>query len=402
MPMLGLTGKPNVGKSTFFSASTLVSVAIANYPFTTKTANIGISYVRVPCVCKEFNVQDNPSNSLCLNGVRLVPVKMIDCPGLVPGAWQGRGLGNKFLDEVRRADSLLLVVDASGSTDMEGRPVDRGSFDPTEDVRFLEKEFDMWLAEIIRKDWDRMARTVESTHESLVVPLEEKLAGLQITRHHIADAMGKLDLDKKKPTAWSSEDFEAFTHTLRKTCKPILIVANKIDMPEAQGNVERLKMLGYDVVACSAESELILRLAAEKKLINYTPGDADFEITNPNVLNEKQRNALAAVRERVLKPYNSTGVQPAVNHAFFQLLNMIAVYPVEDVEKMSDHKGRVLPDCYLVPYGTTAREFGSLIHTELGESFIYAIEVRSRRRVGEDYVLQNKDVIKIVAGKRRG
>jgi ribosome-binding ATPase YchF (GTP1/OBG family) len=181
----------------------------------------------------------------------------------------------------------------------------------------------------------------------------------------------------------------------------MLIAANKMDVPTAEENLERLKKLDYLVVPCCAEAELALRRAAEKKLIDYRPGDCTFKINAPEKLTESQLKALETIREKVLLKFGSTGVQEAINMAYFKLLNMITVYPVEDLEHLSDHHGRVLPDVYLVPYGTTARELAYLIHTELGESFIYAIEARERKRVGEDYVLKDRDVISIVSAKKR-
>ncbi|MFQ5998076.1 MAG: YchF-related putative GTPase, partial [Candidatus Bathyarchaeia archaeon] len=342
MPTLGVIGKPNVGKSTFFSAATLATVEIANYPFTTKKANLGITYVRTECVCKEFNVTDTPANSLCVNGTRLVPVKLIDCPGLVSGAWQGRGLGNQFLDEVRKADALLLVVDASGSTDLEGRPGSPGSYDPSEDVRFLQQEFDMWLLQIIKKDWDRLAKKSEVSKETVPVLLEEKLSGLQITRQSVATAVSELDLASKQASRWTDEDLTNFTSYLRKVSKPIVIVANKIDVSNADRYLERLKETGYDVIPCSAEGELALRLAAEKGLINYTPGDNSFRTVKEDELTDKQKNGLVRLRERVFSKYQSTGVQQANDFAYLKILKMIGVFPVEDHEKLTDHKGRVL------------------------------------------------------------
>ncbi|MEM3737385.1 MAG: redox-regulated ATPase YchF [Candidatus Bathyarchaeia archaeon] len=402
MPVLGITGKPNVGKSTFFSAATLATVPIANYPFTTKTANIGVAYVGVPCVCKEFGLKDEPVNSICLDGLRLVPVKLIDCPGLVPHAWEGRGLGNQFLDDVRKADALLLVVDAAGATDSEGRPCEPGTNDPVEDIRFLEEEFDMWLFQIIAKDWDRLARKLEASKENIAAALLEKLAGLQIKKHQIIQALSELKLESKNPTTWTKEELRNFAGRLRRISKPLLIIANKIDLPPADKNLERLKHYGYSVIPTCAEAELALRRASERGLIQYRPGDSNFKILKPECLTDQQRAALEAIRERVLVKWGSTGIQEALNHAYFKLLNMIAVFPVEDEDKLTDHKGRVLPDCLLVPYGTTASEFASLIHTELGENFVYGVEARSKRRIGEDYILKNGDVIKIVAAKARG
>lgn len=399
--MVGIVGKPNTGKSTFFSAATLAPAEIASYPFTTIKPNRGIGYVRTPCVCKEFNVKDNPINSICLDGVRLIPVELIDCAGLVPGAWQGRGLGNQFLDEIRKADALVHIVDASGGTDSEGRICKPGEHDPLEDARFLEFEITMWLANILKRDWPKIARTAESESKELFSMLEERLSGLTIRRSHIFEAVRRTGLNAEKPTAWSEEDFVRFVSTLRQIAKPMLIVANKIDIPAAEENFERLKQADYMVVPCCSEAELALRRAADKKLIDYRPGDCNFKINKPEQLNESQVKALETIREKILLKLGSTGVQEAINSAFFKLLGMITVYPVEDLEHLADHNGRVLPDAYLVPYGTTARQLAYLIHTELGESFIYAVEAREKKRVGEDYTLKDRDVISVVSAKKR-
>ncbi|MEM3565790.1 MAG: redox-regulated ATPase YchF [Candidatus Bathyarchaeia archaeon] len=399
--LLGIVGKPNTGKSTFFSAATLAPAEIANYPFTTIKPNRGVGYVRTPCVCKEFRVKDIPVNSLCLEGIRLIPVEFIDCAGLVPGAWQGRGLGNQFLDEIRKADVLIHIVDASGGTDSEGRICKPGEHDPVEDVKFLEHEITMWMANILKKDWAKIARTAESGSTDLISILEERLSGLAIRRAHIFEAIRRTGLNADKPTSWSDEDFLRFIDTLRQIAKPMLIAANKIDVPTAEENLERLKKLNYLVVPCCAEAELALRRAAEKKLIDYRPGDCNFKINSPERLTESQLKALETIREKVLLKFGSTGVQEAINMAYFKLLNMITVYPVEDLEHLSDHHGRVLPDAYLVPYGTTARELAYLVHTELGESFIYAVEARERKRVGEDYILKDRDIVSIVSAKKR-
>ena len=400
-PLVGLVGKPNVGKSTFFSAATLKIVEIAEYPFTTIEANRGVAYIRTPCVCRELGVEDNPVNSLCIDGVRLLPVELIDCPGLIRGAHRGRGLGNKFLDEVRRADALIVLCDAAGMTDDEGRPVPPGSHDPIDDVKMFEEEFDLWLLGIIKKDWERLTRRAESAREEIGRHLESKLSGLRITREHISQAIEHLGLDPYKARGWSDEELLSFTRELRRISKPLLVAANKADRDEADDNIERLRDAGYRVVPTSAEAELALRRAAQAGVIKYTPGDPDFEVLQPERSTRRQRRALEMIRERVLKRWGSTGVQQTLNDAFFKLLNMIPVYPVEDAERYTDHQGRVLPDCYLVPRGTTAREFAAIIHSELAESFIYAIDARTKRRLGEDYVLREGDVIKIVSAKAR-
>lgn len=398
--LLGIVGKPNTGKSTFFSASTLAPAEIANYPFTTIKPNRGIGYVRTPCVHEEFGVKDNPSNSLCLDGVRLIPIEFIDCAGLVPGAWEGRGLGNQFLDEIRRADALIHIVDASGGTDCEGRLCKPGEHDPMEDVEFLEHEITMWMANILKKDWPKIARTVEAESKDLFSMLEERLSGLSIKRNHLLEAIRKTGLTEKV-TSWNDEEFLKFVDTLRQIAKPMIIGANKMDLPSAEDNLEKLKKSGHIVVPCCAEAELALRRAAEKQLIDYKPGDCNFKVLKSETLSDTQTKALETIREKILLENGSTGVQEAVNTAFYKLLNMITVFPVEDLEHLSNHDGKVLPDAYLVPYGTTARQLAYLIHTELGQGFIYAVEAREKKRVGEDYLLKDRDVLSIVSAHRR-
>ncbi len=399
--LLGVVGKPNTGKSTFFSAATLAAAEIANYPFTTIKPNRGVGYVRSPCVHEEFKVKDNPKNSLCLDGTRLVPVELIDIAGIVPGAWEGRGLGNQFLDEIRRADALVHIVDASGGTDCEGKSCKPGEHDPLEDVQFLEKEITMWMVTILKKDWARIARTAEQDKKGIAHHLEDRLSGLSIRRQCVNEAIRKAGLNVDKPATWCDDDFYRFVDNLRRISKPLLIVANKIDLPTAQANIERMKKLDYIVIPASAEAELALRRAAEKGLIDYRPGDGDFRIVQPEKLSAGQIQGLERIKEKILKANGSTGVQQALNTAYFRLLDMIVVYPVEDIEHLADHNGRVLPDTYLVPKGTTAHQFAYVIHSELGDNFLYAVDARDKRRIGEDAVLKDRDVISIVSTKKR-
>ncbi|WP_455367448.1 redox-regulated ATPase YchF [[Eubacterium] cellulosolvens] len=399
--LIGVVGKPNVGKSTFFSSATLKTVPIANYPFTTIHANRGIGYVRTRCVCKELNLTDNPVNSACIDGNRFVPVEIIDCAGLVPGAWQGRGLGNQFLDEVRRADALIHIIDGAGATDIEGKPCKPSSHNPLEDVKFLEEEIDMWIFTIVKKDWEKIAKNVEVSKLKLADLLEDRLSGLAIRKNQIIEALQTVQLNKEKPSLWSEDELLKFIRELRRFSKPILLAANKIDISQAEANIARLKETGNPVVPCCAEAELALRRAVDKKALFYLPGDSTFKINDATSLTVPQQDALNQIQEKVLGKWGSTGVQNAINTAFFGMLSMISVYPVVDAEKYSDHEGRVLPEVYLVPKGITAKDLAYLIHTELGENFIHAVEARSKMRVGEDYVIKDRDIISIVSGKKR-
>ena len=312
----------------------------------------------------------------------------------------GRGLGNRFLDDLRMAVALIHVVDAAGSTDAEGKPCPPGTHDPLDDIGFLEAEIVFWLRDLLAKGWTKFAREAKYEEVDLIKAIAERFSGLGITKAHVKSAMHNTGVDRSDPGKWSDDDLMRFAYELRKVSKPIIIAANKADLGAAEPNIKRLRERGYLVVPTSSEAEFALRRAAEKGLIRYRPGDPDFEIIKPEAMNEKQKKALEAIR-KVLKKWGSTGVQQVVDKAIYELLNLIVVYPVDDENKLMDKKGNVLPDAFLVPKGTTAREFAYVIHTDLGESFIHAIDARTKRRIGEDYVLKDRDIIRIVAAKGR-
>ena len=400
--LVGIVGKPNSGKTTFFNAATAGNAKVADYPFTTIEPNIGVAFATQKCVCTEFGVKDNPRNSMCIDGIRHIPVKMIDVAGLVPDAWQGRGLGNKFLDDLRQADVLIHIVDASGSHDADGRPLGHpGMWDPIKDVKFLEEEIARWMYQILKRDWDKWARRIETERSDFFQSMAERLSGLAICVEHIKRAVEGLDLNPEKPGSWSDDDLYNFAKKLREISKPILIVANKIDIPKAEENYERMKENGIDAIPASALAEWALIQYAEKGIIKYVRGSDHFEILQPEKLSDREKVLFEKIEE-LLDKWKSTGVQIAINKAVFELGNMIAVYPVEDANKLSDKKGNVLPDVFLVKKGTTAREFAALIHTDLAKTFIYAIDVRTKKKLPEDYELQDRDVIKIVAAGARG
>ncbi len=178
--LIGIVGKPNVGKSTFFKAATLAEVEIANYPFATIKPNSGVGYVKVKDPARDFNKISNPRNGYVLKEFRFVPVQLIDVAGLVPGAHEGLGMGNQFLDDLRQADVLIHVIDVSGSTNEKGEQVEPLTYDPAEDVKFLEVELDMWYLGILRKGWEKFARTVMQEKSEIHKALAKQLSGLKV------------------------------------------------------------------------------------------------------------------------------------------------------------------------------------------------------------------------------
>ena len=393
MLQIAVTGKPNVGKSSFFNSATASQVEMANYPFTTIDANKAVAHVISECPCKEMNVTCNPHNSQCIDGTRLIPIELIDVAGLVPGAHEGKGLGNKFLDDLMQAKVFIHVIDASGSTDAEGNPVDPGSHDPLEDIEFLEHEIVMWMYGIVSKNWVRLIRKVEAEHLDFSKVIFEQLSGTGILIEDVIEALRTVNPNYGK---WEDEDLIEFVRNLLNIAKPSLVIANKADLPGARENIERMQEKYPRVIPTSAESELALMNATRAGLISYISGDSSFEIIDESKLNANQIKALEYIQTNILDVYGSTGIQKALNTAVFELLNMIVVYPVGDEHKLTDQKGNVLPDAFLVPKGSTPREFAYIIHTDIGDKFMHAVDARKSMRIASDYELQDRDIIKIV------
>lgn len=384
---VGIVGKPNVGKSTFFCASTMAPAEIADYPFTTVKPNRGVAYVRAPCPHAQLGLPPcKPKNSPCVGGTRYVPVELVDVAGLVPKAHEGRGMGNQFLDDLRPAAALIHVVDASGGTDAEGNPVAPGSYDPLQDVQWLQEEIVLWVKGLLMRDWEQLMRTISA--KGAIKPeqvLAERLTALGIKETQVKAAIDRCGLDPQKLAE----------HIVHLT-KPIQIAANKVDKAQLE-TVRALQSRGG--VPVGAESELALRRAKDAGVVRYAPGDADFEVVAPDKLNERQRKALEYIRHHVLEPWKSTGVQQCLEAAVFRLLDHIVVFPVEDENHMSSKAGDVLPDAHLLKRGSTARDLAYKVHTELGEHFIRAVDARTKRVIGADHELQMGDVVRIVAGK---
>ena len=388
-------GKPNVGKSTFFAAATLAPAQIANYPFTTIEPNRGMAYVRHRCPHLDLGVPCKPSNSPCQDGVRLIPVELLDVAGLVPKAHEGRGLGNKFLDDLRQASALVHVIDATGGTDFEGNVVPPETHDPLEDVRFLEEELAHWIAGILSRNWEKEARHADLEEVPPEKVLYDRLTGLGLTEAQIHLALRETPLDAKM-ARWTAEDLFHLAHSLRKIGKPMILAANKADL----ASKERLETLvgveGYRTVPTSAEFELALRRAAQARLVTYEPGASSFQISDPSKLSPPQAKGLEKIKT-FLEARGSTGVQACVEEAVFKLLDLIVVFPVEDETHWTDKKGNVLPDAFLVPRGSTAMDVAFKVHTDLGKHFIRAIDGRSKMVVGRDHPVKDGDVIKIIA-----
>ncbi len=392
---VGLVGKPNVGKSTFFAAATRADVEMASYPFTTIDANKGVGYVRAPCPHEDLDVQCEPNHTPCIEGTRMIPVKIIDVAGLVPDAHTGKGLGNKFLDDLRQASVLVHIVDASGSTNAEGEPCPIGNHDPIKDVKFLEKEIDHWIKGILENNWEKVSRRLELTGGKLEKVIYEQVSGLGVTEGKVSSAIRETNIPLS-PKDWGDDTLFSLAKNLRFKCKPLIIAANKSDLAPEE-NLDSLRSLDYPVVITSAEYELALRKAAEKDIVHYLPGDHDFDILKEDIT-LPQKKALEKIRG-FMKENDGLGVQQVLEKSIYEQLDRIVVYPVENEQNYTDKEGRVLPDAYLLPRGSTAEDLAYAVHTDIGEGFIRAVDARTQRVIGRDHILKNSDIIKIVSSR---
>ena len=394
--ILGLVGKPNCGKSTFFKASTLMDVEIANYPFATIEPNRGAGFVRVECVCKEFGEQCNPREGYSRDGTRFVPVEIVDVAGIVPGAYEGKGMGNQFLDDLRQADCLIHVIDTSGSTNERGEPVDAGSHDPGKDIQFLEDELDMWYLGIFKRVWERFSRTVLQEKADAVRAIAKQFSGLGVDEDLVKRSLSECSLTSDNIRDWSDDELKAFVSSLRRATKPIVIAANKVDTPSGSQNYKRLReeFRHLPIIGCSAEAELALKEAGKHELIDYMPGNDDFTIIKD--MNERQQKALEFIRSNVLTPFGSTGVQEILDRCVFDELKYIALFP-GGANNLKDQDGNVIPDCFLMPSGTTALDFAYRLHTDFGKNFIKAIDVWTKMPVSKDHPLKHRDIIEIMS-----
>jgi ribosome-binding ATPase len=391
--LIGVVGKPSTGKSTFFKAVTLAEAETANYPFTTIKPNHAVGYTKVECVDKEFDTQCNPRIGYCTNHNRFVPIDLLDVAGLVPGASEGAGMGSQFLDDLNQANALIHVIDISGSTNEKGEPVDVGSYDPANDIRFLEIELDQWYLRILKNGWAKFTRSTKQTGLEPYKAIAKQMSGLRVTEEIAKDTLKELDFGSIE--TWTEEQILSLATKLREKTKPMIIAANKIDVAIGKENLEKVKKLfpNYTIIGCSAATEFALKDATKKGFIKYVPGEKDFTIVKE--LNDKQKQGLDFIKKSVLEQFQTTGVQQIIDKVVFDTLKMITIFP-GGVNKLADKDGNVLPDTFLIREGSTALDFAFKLHTDIGKGFIRAIDVKTKRTVGKDHILKNRDVIEII------
>ena len=419
---IGLVGKPNVGKSTFFAASTLIPVDIANYPFCTIEPNVGFSFIpsRQPCPCGTLRkrleedgraqLSDDRGGSICSPRTgsceghqRYVPCMLVDVAGLVPGASQGRGRGNAFLSDLAECDALIQVIDVAGTTDIEGNPTgikatkEQAIEQALTEVEFLTGELDAWILGLVKDGWSRGARRIQAEGvKGFTQFLQERLSGLGATDpicQRSFDAFAQQHQDMTSPWDWSDDVLMLLAASIRKHLFPIFIAGNKADLAP-EGVLEHLQSVLPSFTPCSAETELALRQAGKAGFITYVAGDTTFMLNEDQPMSEAQQKGLSVLAERVEK-LQGTGLIKLLDQVLFDELQRIVVYPVQDESQWTDGDGNVLPDALVVQDGIQAKQVAYKVHSDLGDGFIKGVDGRTRRIVGADHELSDGDVLRI-------
>jgi ribosome-binding ATPase YchF (GTP1/OBG family) len=402
---IALIGKTNAGKTTIFNTVTGRNEPIGNYMFTTQNPVSGTTYVTSPCVHKEFGVIDNPINSKCIDGWRYIPIEIIDLPGLIKGASYGRGLGTRFLSEAMKADAFIHVIDASGSIDEDGRIAEPGTGDPFRDYQEIEGEIVQWYKNLLENNLDKILKKIETTknEQQAINVVYETLAGVKITKLHIIQALEDMGVSVYDFRSMSDEKLWRLASLLRDISKPTLIVANKMDIPVADSGFKQLKDKIKDkiIVPVSANLELLLKRAEQKGTVRYNPAEENFLVIDSSNLSKDEKKALDFFNKFLIREMMRAGTQFALNVAVFKLLRMNVVYPVADPKKLSDKKGNVLPDAYLVPDGSTVKDLAEIIHSELAVGLLYAIDIRTGLRLPPTYRIKDRDVLHLVSATRK-
>ncbi|EGC34376.1 hypothetical protein DICPUDRAFT_88350 [Dictyostelium purpureum] len=400
--IIGCVGKPSAGKSSFLNAATDSQAKVGNYPFTTIEPNYGVTYYPTECPCKKYDKIDacSPRYGRCDKGTRYIPVKMLDVAGLVPGASEGKGLGNQFLDDLRHAHVLLHVVDVSGNTNEKGE--ETTGYDPINDIQWLKDEIHAWIFNNLWKRWGNIIRKQQSTKSQADQMLQKKLSGYGTKIVLVKRALD--NIDQREPinlSLWDKDMLHKFVDSFLDIRFPTVLVLNKVDQSTSDLNISRIceRYPDYAMIPSSALAECFLRKMKSQNYIEYVEGEDNF---NTHLENDKLKQCddklqarLEKLRDLVLFRYGGTGIQLAVKTAV-ELKKFIPVYPVKNLKSLACDKsgGSVLRDCMLVPKGTEVREFAGMLHPDLEKYYLYAEGINGQRLGESDEISESNNIIK--------
>lgn len=340
-----------------------------------------------------------------------MPIELLDVAGLVPGAHEGKGLGNKFLDDLRHADALIHVVDVSGTTDAEGK-VTRG-YDPSVDIVWLRSEIVQWVLGNLMQKWGSVKRRHIAIKANAVETLQGQFSGYGSTSNVIARTLDRMGL-KEPLEHWSDETVAKVVNAFVDEKFPTIIALNKIDHADADKNIAKIaQMQDPDtIVLCSAISEVFLRRLAKQGYVRYKEGD-EFVDTREDLIedgdptggglkemDEKLKTRVENLKDLVLYRFGSTGVNKVLTKAA-ELLGLTPVFPVKNIHNFSsgdNHSDAVFRDCVLVKKGTTVAEVARKV---MGDAPLAFVEGAGGARVSPDALVGvgKNDVLSFKFGK---
>ncbi|KAF3046906.1 hypothetical protein E8E12_006702 [Didymella heteroderae] len=417
-PLIGLVGKPSSGKSTTLNSLTDATSKVGNFPFTTIDPQRAIGYLQIECPCARLGLSDRckPNYGACVEGRRSVPIELLDVAGLVPGAHMGKGLGNRFLDDLRHADALVHVVDVSGTTDAEGKAT-RG-YDPSQDIVWLRSEIVRWIQGNLMEKWGSIKRRHVAVKATPIETLQNQFSGYGSTAAVVArclDRLGLLSGTTKVPLEhWDDETIERVVNAFTDEKFPTVIALNKIDHPDADKNIAKIAKTAdpKSIVLCSAISEVFLRKLAKQGFVKYVEG-SEFVDTREDLiemgdptggglkeLDEKLKQRIENLKDMVLYRFGSTGVVQVLSRAA-ELLGLVPVFPVRNIQSFTSGSAAstaVFRDCVLVKKGSTV---GDVYRKVMGDAPLAYVETEGARRVGEDDVVSvgKNDILSFKVGR---
>ncbi|GAD99818.1 GTP-binding protein [Paecilomyces variotii No. 5] len=412
-PLIGLVGKPSSGKSTTLNSLTDATSKVGNFPFTTIDPQRAIGYLQIECACKRYGLTDKckPNYGGCHEGRRSVPIELLDVAGLVPGAHEGKGLGNKFLDDLRHADALIHVVDVSGTTDAEGKAT-RG-YDPSNDIVWLRSEIVRWIQGNLMEKWGSIKRRHVAVKANAVETLQQQFSGYGSTSQTVQRCLDRLQI-KEPLEHWSNETVEKVVNAFTDEKFPTVFALNKIDHPDADKNISKISRMQdpKSIVLCSAISEVFLRRLAKQGYVKYVEG-SEFVDTREDLIemgdpdggglremDEKLKTRVENLKDMVLYRFGSTGVVQCLSRAA-ELLGLVPVFPVRNIHTFASATGganAVFRDCVLVKKNSTV---GDVARKVMGDVPIAYVEGAGGIRVSEDEIVEvgKHDVLSFKVGR---
>ncbi|GEM_PF-2378942 len=388
-----IIGKPNSGKSSFFKSLTFYSFQNAKDIVLESDFNLGKAFVIADCPDKLFNKKCNPREGFCKHGKRYIPIDIMDTPGIIRRNSE-KNLEDKFVHAIKDAEGFINVIDISGTTDENGKGVVLGSYDPLQDFEWVENEIYYWFYSRIKKNILSIKRKIFLDKNKKFEKVVQIIQSFKISREKIIYSMKKFNIDEDSIFNIDDETLFKFLIYLFRLSKPFVYVANKIDLISSKKYYEKALKKYKDKIILPASSYIELGLLTLEKegKIEYFPLDGEIIIKKKDKYTE---NFVEYAKMSFFENFKVNGVFLSLNTLIFNLLGYIVVYPVKNID-LTDSNGNVMPDAIFLKYGSNIRDLARRIHKDLDKDIIKGIELKTKKILSEEDILQNGDVIKIL------